>query len=348
VKEEKLKFAYSHEAAKTFYFVALCAFTISLLANQPEYFRNERWELITLDAFSFVIIYLSLFLYLKKYIGFKLNSAAFIYFTVINLSVSIWYHYHHDLYFTGNFLFNTFIYSIYLVLAGFCIGRNHVYFVAGFYIATYVPLIFISKDIFLLKNAFIIPFLIILYSIAVSSFLYILNRSHHKELELKESIMEKDKALINEKNKWLNCQLEASQREILANSMFLIEHVENNNTLIHKLNVLKRKLKPDDEALLNTIIQEHKAEHFRKYWEEFETSFLKVNPEFYNRIHHICPALSPSERKLAALIHLGLSSKQIGRIGSISPESVDVARSRLRNKLNLPADSNLRTFLLEM
>ena len=164
-------------------------------------------------------------------------------------------------------------------------------------------------------------------------------------MELREAILEKERVLSEEKNRWLNLQLEAGKREIVANSMFLLEHVRNNNDFIYKLNFLKERLNSSDQAQLQKIIEDHRSEHFTKHWKDFEASFLDVNPEFYRRLDKVCPDLSPTQRKLAALIHLGLSSKQIGSIISISTQSVEVARSRLRSRLMLPADVSLTGFL---
>jgi DNA-binding CsgD family transcriptional regulator len=336
------------EAPEKLYFIALLAFTVSLLSNQPDYFLNERWGLVALDSVTILMIYLSLLLYIKKRIGFNTNSAIFVYSTVINLSASIWYQYFNDFYFTGNFLFSTFIYSIYLVLAGFCIGRKHVYVVAAIYSISYLPLVFISKDPFLLFNGVIAAFLMVVYSIAVSSLLFLLDRSRKAEIKLKEEILEKDKEFVLEQNRFLNIQLEAKQREIMAKSMFLTEYAENNNDFINKLTNLKKNLSAADQRLLNEIIQGHSTGHFENTWKEFERTFLEIHPDFYKKLHAGCPSISPAELKLAALIKLGLSSKQIGNIAAIKAESVDVARSRLRNKLNLQGDSSLRRYLFNL
>jgi DNA-binding CsgD family transcriptional regulator len=232
------------------------------------------------------------------------------------------------------------------VIAGFCIGRKHIFISAGIYIASFVPLIFLSNDEFLLDNVFVLPFLIIAFSVAVSAYLKLLERAHINELDLKENIFEKEKAIVRENIKWLNCKLEAKQREAMVNAMYLLEHAENSKSLIQKLNKLKEVMNSSDQRLLNNIIQKHRRENFKNYWKEFETCFLEIHPEFYKKLHQACPLLSPSELKLAALIHLGLSSKQIGSINSSSPESVDVARSRLRNKLKLPSDANLKSYLI--
>jgi hypothetical protein len=298
-----------------------------------------------LDAISVILISFALLLYIKKGIGFRLNSSIYVYTTLIDLTLSSWYYYNHNIFFTGNFLFCTFLYCINIVVAGFCIGRKHAFIAAGLYIVSLGPLIYISNDNFLYQNAFVIVFLIIAFSVGVSGFLFVLENSHREELSLKEKIFEKDRVLAIEHNKWLSLELETKQKEIVAKTMFLLEYAENNSALVKKLESLKERMKHSEQKLLNDIIQQHKINHHEKYWKEFEASFLEVHPDFYKKLSQICPDLSPSELKLAALVHLGLSSKQIGSLSTNTPESIDVARSRLRSKLNLPTEANLKTFL---
>jgi DNA-binding CsgD family transcriptional regulator len=339
---------YSEEASKTFYYFGLTAFTVTLLINQFDYVKNQRWELVITDSVALALICISLYLFLRKKIDFRLNCTVFIYSSIINLSVSLWYQYYNDLFFVGNYLFNTFIYSIYLVLAGFLIGRKHIFLVAGIYVLTFIPLILISGETYLLNAGPVLAALLIVYSFAVSSFSYMLDKARNKEMELKDALMEKDKAIILEHNRLLNFRLEEKQREIITKSICLAEYNENNLFLVRKLGNLMKKLNEEDQKALENIILEHRAEDMEKTWKEFEANFLEVHPDFYKKLYTTCPSLSPAELKLASLIRLGLSSKQIGTIGSTRPESVDVARSRLRGKLNLPPDSSLMTFLLNI
>jgi len=59
----------------------------------------------------------------------------------------------------------------------------------------------------------------------------------------------------------------------------------------------------------------------------------------------IHPDLTPAEIKLAEMIRLGLNSKQLAGIMFISPESLRVSRTRLRNKLKLHPGQNLESYL---
>ena len=84
-------------------------------------------------------------------------------------------------------------------------------------------------------------------------------------------------------------------------------------------------------------------------WEEFETRYQQVHEGFYEKIRERFPDLSPTEEKLCALLRLGMSSKEIAELSQQSVKSVEVARSRLRKKLNLTnTNVNLSTFLANL
>jgi DNA-binding CsgD family transcriptional regulator len=61
------------------------------------------------------------------------------------------------------------------------------------------------------------------------------------------------------------------------------------------------------------------------------------------------PDLSPSERRLCAFLKLDMTTKEISAITHQNAKSIDVARTRLRKKLNLTGtDHNLITFLAHL
>ena len=70
-----------------------------------------------------------------------------------------------------------------------------------------------------------------------------------------------------------------------------------------------------------------------------------INSGFISKLASIYPDLSNSEKRLASLLRIGMSSKEISLMMSMEPKSVDMARYRLRKKLNLQASDNLSEFL---
>ena len=84
---------------------------------------------------------------------------------------------------------------------------------------------------------------------------------------------------------------------------------------------------------------------FNRTNEEAEKMIDEVNSGFIAKLSDSYPDLTNSEKRLASLLRIGMSSKEISLIMSMEPKSVDMARYRLRKKLNLTANDNLCDFL---
>lgn len=81
-------------------------------------------------------------------------------------------------------------------------------------------------------------------------------------------------------------------------------------------------------------------------WAQFLSTFEKVHPDFLNHLQQSDGRLSPAEQRLACLLRMNLSSKDIATLLNISDQGVKKARYRLRKKLNLDSDINLQSYLL--
>jgi DNA-binding CsgD family transcriptional regulator len=79
----------------------------------------------------------------------------------------------------------------------------------------------------------------------------------------------------------------------------------------------------------------------------FETNFNEVHEQFFKRLIHDFPDLTPSDLKLAAYLKMNLSSKELAPLFNISLRGVENKRYRLRQKLNLQAEDNIVEFLLK-
>ena len=131
--------------------------------------------------------------------------------------------------------------------------------------------------------------------------------------------------------------------------MYLLKKNEFINSVSTRLLNIKKNLKEENKQPIQKIIFDIQASIDKEVWEEFEIRFQKVHSEFYQNLQKRFPELSPAERKLAALLRLDMSSKDISTLTGQSIKSVEVARSRLRKKLEITSqDINLVNFLLEI
>ncbi|MBR5822484.1 MAG: hypothetical protein IKY51_06530 [Alistipes sp.] len=80
-------------------------------------------------------------------------------------------------------------------------------------------------------------------------------------------------------------------------------------------------------------------------WAEVEMTLLS-NDTFFDNLLKEFPNLTKNERKLCTFIHMNLSTKEIAKITHQSTGSINVARSRLRQKFGLTdSDTSLIAFL---
>jgi DNA-binding CsgD family transcriptional regulator len=99
---------------------------------------------------------------------------------------------------------------------------------------------------------------------------------------------------------------------------------------------------PEGEDVVRRI-----NEHVRsdKDWQQFEEQLNAMQGDFLNTLSRKYPDLTLTERKVAALMRLNLSSKAVANLLCLSVRTVENHRLSIRKKLGLNNDVNLTTFL---
>ena len=174
-------------------------------------------------------------------------------------------------------------------------------------------------------------------------------RKHRKEtLGISEKLVKetsRQKTLAKEKA-LLESELEAHRKSLLDYTQSLIARNE-------ELEELKEQLNSSSANESNSSrIEELNALSLSRIvtdddWEEFKVRYNKVFPYFMFRMKESHPSITPAELRLAALIRLKLTSREIASILGISADSVKKARQRLRKKLDLEAEADLENELMK-
>lgn len=148
-------------------------------------------------------------------------------------------------------------------------------------------------------------------------------------------------------NELLAKQLEEKNRQLSNNAIQMYKAKEFIQSTQKELNQIELK---DGESgskrLLSKIIDDLKKGTRGFNEKEFEKILMETDGEFYRRLLVKVPNLSKNEIRLCTFLKMNLSSKEISGITQQSIHSIDVARSRLRKKLDLPPDASLTNFLL--
>jgi DNA-binding CsgD family transcriptional regulator len=179
-------------------------------------------------------------------------------------------------------------------------------------------------------------------------------RLKNKNLRQKQEILEKKNHLIDLENKvfekdkkMLENDLELKNKELASRALALIQLNETLKNISLKMNDF-----PSDsisgKKQIKTILQDIQLATHNNIWEEFDLAFSNVHNRFYEKLFEICPNLSATEIKIAALLKLNLSTKEIAAISFKSESSIKTTRHRLRQKLNIGETDNLVAFLLRL
>jgi DNA-binding CsgD family transcriptional regulator/cell division protein FtsB len=81
-------------------------------------------------------------------------------------------------------------------------------------------------------------------------------------------------------------------------------------------------------------------------WEMFEYLFDQAHENFFKRLKHDYPELTPSDFRLCAYLRMNLTSKEIAPLLNITIRGIEEKRYRLRKKINLQSDQNLTEFII--
>lgn len=146
-------------------------------------------------------------------------------------------------------------------------------------------------------------------------------------------------------------QIDSHNRQLTS---FTLERINTNQHLEEITADIKKmilEVPPRDkvnQTRLREMLGKVSALKSDSHWEEFQYYFDKVHPAFYKNLNEAHPNLTPKERRLCALLSMGLSSKDIASITFREVSSVASSRNRLRKKLGLDNDESLFEYVLSL
>jgi DNA-binding CsgD family transcriptional regulator len=83
-------------------------------------------------------------------------------------------------------------------------------------------------------------------------------------------------------------------------------------------------------------------------WKRFEENFDIVNNQFLAKIKELYPWMNKQERRLCVYIKMGLMTKEIAPLMNLSTRSVEMMRYRLRDKMQLDRQANLKQYFEQL
>lgn len=160
----------------------------------------------------------------------------------------------------------------------------------------------------------------------------------HDQFDNLQAGIDTEKQAINEK---FQSELELKHKELTTNALLLIKTEEIAGDILENVKKLKTFAPGPCKELVAEIESSAKELFAGKGWEEFKYCFEQVNSSFYENLDNQYPGLTPSDRRFAALLSLGLTTKEIAIVTNRSVRGVETSKFRLKKKMGLDTGSNL-------
>jgi len=175
-------------------------------------------------------------------------------------------------------------------------------------------------------------------SISLLSFIgfLIFKQRKNKQLFTKERDIQIGKRKTVElENKILLNEIELKNKELVSSALL----ISKKNSF---LELLKQKVESKDEKVQRLIHHELASEN---EWQNFLNIFNKTHSSFVENLDKIHEPLSVTEKRLACLVKMNMSSKEIASVLNISYEGVKKGKYRLKKKLQIQDGMDLAGYL---
>ena len=171
-----------------------------------------------------------------------------------------------------------------------------------------------------------------------------------KETKIKQEQYELEKEIEKLENEKLQIKLLSKDKELVNNTLQVVKKNKILNGIIHKIKDINTSSFDEETktqfAKLNRSIS--KEVNTDKSWKDLEKHLKNVHFDFLKKLKEKHPAISPREMDLSTYLLMNMSTKEIAEYMNISTGGVELARYRLRKKLELNQKENLIGYLMSI
>jgi len=187
------------------------------------------------------------------------------------------------------------------------------------------------------RKSILIVFILIISLVCVCYILTLLvhfkTRAEKGVLRQKNLELEQERLKLEHQN--MVNKLELSNKEVVSNAILLSKKNDLLSSVTEKLSQISDQFTKPNKDIIGNFVKELQQSIEEPDWESIEKPFNQIYESFYKNLDVINPNLTTNDKRLCAYIKLKMRSKEIARITSSTPRSVEIARYRLRKKLGI-------------
>lgn len=142
-------------------------------------------------------------------------------------------------------------------------------------------------------------------------------------------------------------EIKEKDRQLMEKTLIHVKNNEFDRDLIRHLQPLLEICIDNPEArdIVSNSIASIEQKIKEDSWKSFEVAFQNIHGNFTKNLLLKNPCLTKSELRLCTLLKLDMNTKDIASMLYLSPESLKVSRSRLRNKLDMTEEDSFHNYL---
>lgn len=174
-----------------------------------------------------------------------------------------------------------------------------------------------------------------------------LKEEQHQRFEAQQVLISMELKTIQLENERLNTKLEIKRKELVDLALDISEQRKFFDGIFQEIKRIQsiddlQEIKTGLEDIAQTISSRMT---FSNEMSGFYTQVEELHKNFITKLQKRFPDITEQEKRLATLLRLGFSTKDIAGLMNISPKSVEIGRYRLRKKLELTREDNLIQYI---
>lgn len=182
---------------------------------------------------------------------------------------------------------------------------------------------------------------------AVIFCMFLIQRNRKRKLENRElqSSLQREVRIHNTDK--LNFEQDIKRKECEISSSTLL--LDSKNGVLQQIGDIVRHyydegmMSRECEARINAVIE--KSVKNDDNWQRFKLHFDMVHPEFFVKLKKVGSGLTENDIRLCAYLRIGMRAKQVAEMLSVTPDSINTSRYRIRKKLGLRRGESLDDFI---
>ena len=154
-----------------------------------------------------------------------------------------------------------------------------------------------------------------------------------------------NKTIRKQEEERLNTELEHNKKELAIAALHLANYQKRNEELLVEIKKLMPYINKEGLEIIRKIVNDNKSNYESDFLNIFETQFRDVHADFYERLDHQHPELTPTEKKICTFLKMNLNTKEIAVLLLSSPATIEVTRAKIRKKIGLDHSQSLTEYI---